>query len=314
MKGIAAICCLLTAPLFAWAQPEPDRRFPFFAYATGDSGSRMITYTPSQLDPRFEANQRKLATSSIRADLEALRPTFDGLVLYGYHEACTPRIVAVAQELKFKAILLAIWDVKSAAEIDGVAALARLHEKDLALGVLVGNEGITFKRYEEQDLTIAGQRLRRTLPAGIPIATGEPLVGYQKAFVTNYGDFLAPNIHPVFDRANLGPEDAAAWARQEAVALAKRSGKPVLLKETGFPHAGKDIYRPETQQAFWAAYRKPGTLVRLKEADQAWVYHGVAFDAFDLPWKAQDSKLEIERSWGLFSQDRKAYPALSAWK
>src|SRR3954462_14519152 len=124
------------------AHAEPDKRFPLFEALTGDSPPRLVTYTPSQLDPRQEVNQRKLATSSIRADLEALRPAFDGLVLYGYHEAGTPRVLAVAKDLKYRVVLLAIWDPKSAAEVDGVAAAARLHADDFALGVLVGNEGI----------------------------------------------------------------------------------------------------------------------------------------------------------------------------
>src|SRR5436305_943088 len=141
---------LLTALLAGTVLPAPartdepqDKRFPFFAYLTGAPTATMIAYTPSQLDPRQEVNQRRLATSSIRADLEALRPAFDGLVLYGYHEACTPRLLAVAKSLGFRAVLLGVWDPKSAAELDGVAELARMYENDLAVGVIVGNEGIT---------------------------------------------------------------------------------------------------------------------------------------------------------------------------
>ena len=70
------------------ADQKPDKRFPLFAYLTGEPTATMIAYTPSQLDPRQSANQRNLTTSSIRADLKALRSSFDGLVLYGYHEAC----------------------------------------------------------------------------------------------------------------------------------------------------------------------------------------------------------------------------------
>src|SRR5579872_1813393 len=103
------------------AAAEPDRRNPLFAALTASDAPTLVTYTPSQLDPRQEVNQRRLATSSIRADLVALRLAFDGLVLYGYHEACTPRILAVARDLKFRVVLLAIWDPKSTAEIDGVA-------------------------------------------------------------------------------------------------------------------------------------------------------------------------------------------------
>jgi exo-beta-1,3-glucanase (GH17 family) len=312
--SLAAALAFALVPCLLRAGPEPAKEPPLFAYLTGTPSPTLITYTPSQLDPRQEANQRKLATSSIRADLQALRPHFDGLVLYGYHEACTPRILAVAKALKFRAVLLGIWDPKSAAEVDGVAELARLYHKVMALGVLVGNEGITFKRYEAEDLTIAADRLRARLPRGIPMATGEPLVGYKRAFVRDFGDFLAPNIHPVFDRPQLGPEAAAAWAREEAEKLARQAKKPVLLKETGFPHDGKKDYTPNSQKAFWQAYVKPGLLVRPRGAPQAWVFHGVAFDAFDLPWKAQATGLAIERYWGLFSNKREPLPGVEVWR
>ena len=58
------------------------QRFPFFAYLTGDRPPTMVAYTPSQLDPRQEGNQRKLATSSIRADLEALRQQREQVLQY----------------------------------------------------------------------------------------------------------------------------------------------------------------------------------------------------------------------------------------
>jgi exo-beta-1,3-glucanase (GH17 family) len=294
---------------------EPDRRFPLFAYLTGDSPAGVIAYVPSELDPRQDVNNRRLATSSIRADLAALRPAFDGIVLYGYHEAATPRILAVAKELKYRAVILAVWDPKSAAELDGVAALARQYETDFALGVIVGNEGVTFKRYEPDDITIALARLRPNLPKSVAVATSEPLYMYKEAFVREYGDFLAPNIHPVFDQKDLGPAEAAAWARTEAAKLATQMNKPVLVKETGMPHSGireAKTYTPAMQKAFWEAYLKPGRVAPI--GGSAWVFHGVAFEAFDLPWKAAESRLEIEASWGLLNPKRQPHPAFAAWK
>lgn len=311
MRRAFLLVAFAVAPA-ARAADEPDRRFPVFAYLTGTPTPSLIAYTPSELDPRNPANQRQLKTSSVRADLEALRPHFDGLVLYGYHEACTPRILAVAKDLKYRAVLLAVYDPKSVSEADGVAQLAHLHAADFALGVLVGNEGITFKRYELEDLTIAAARLRKKLPKDIPLATSEPLVGYQQEAVRAFGDFLCPNIHPVFDRPKLDPAEAAAWARKEAADLAAKVKKPLVLKETGFPHAGKAGYTPATQKAYWEAYLKPGVLARTGEG--VWQFHGVAFEAFDLPWKAAESKLEIEKSWGLLSAKREPYPALELWK
>lgn len=311
---LLTVLATLTLPLLVRAGEKADDRFPFFAYLTGKPVATMAAYTPSQLDPRQEANQRLLATSSIRADLEGLRPAFDGLVLYGYHEACTPRVVAVAKSLGYRAVLLAIWAPRSAAEIDGVAELARLYHKDLALGVLVGNEGLTFRRYEAEDLSIAAARLRKSLPAAVPIGTSEPLVGYKLEVVRSFGDFLAPNIHPVFDRPALGPAEGAAWARQEAADLAKATKMPILLKETGFPHDGKPAFTLASQKAFWEAYTKPGLVARPAGAGGPWVFHGVGFEAFDLPWKSEESKLPIEKSWGLLSPKRKVYPALGVWR
>jgi exo-beta-1,3-glucanase (GH17 family) len=302
---------LLLLPSACVSAASPDTRNPFFTYLTGQPSPTMICYTPSELDPRSEVSQRLLKTSSIRKDLEVLRDSFDGLVLYGYHEANTPRILAVAKTLKYRAVLLGVWDIKSATELDGVAALATQYQHDFALGVLVGNEGLTFGRYEEEDLAIAEARLRPRLPKSVPIATSEPLVGYGRDVVVKFGDFLAPNIHPVFDRKDLAPAEAAAWAREQATAIAKKAKKPVLLKETGFPHAGDAKYTRETQAAFWEAYLKPDVV---GGDEKAWTFHGVGFEAFDLPWKAAESKLEIEKSWGLVSPKREPYPALKAWQ
>jgi len=288
-------------------------KLPLFDYLTGGHAT-MVGYTPSGLDPRYEPNHLAHPTKSFRADLEALRPVFDGLVLYGYHEASTPRILALAKELKFRAVLIGIWQPKSAAELDGVAELVNQFRDDMALGVLVGNEGITFSRYETEDLKFAAARLRSKIPETVPLSTSEPLVGYKSEFVRQFGDFLAPNIHPVFDRPELGPADAAAWARGEAVHLAKQTDKPVVLKETGFPHGGKPKFTLQSQEDYWTAYLAPGTVDHPADANSVWVFYGVAFEAFDLPWKAEASNLPIEKSWGMLSSERKPYPAMKVWR
>jgi exo-beta-1,3-glucanase (GH17 family) len=89
---------------------------------------------------------------------------------------------------------------------------------------------------------------------------------------------------------------------------------PVILKETGFPHAGKDLYSAQSQADFWSAYLKPGRLTPAAGNDHNWIFHGVAFEAFDLPWKSEESKLEIEKSWGLMSAGRQPYPAFEVWR
>jgi len=307
----------------AWGQREPtppaglSRESPFrlFRELTGPRPPRLISYSPSQLDPRNPANQNALATTSLQNDLKTLKAAgFDGLILYGYNESVGPRIAALAKIEGFTILLPGIWDLRSSNEIDGVAKLVQLHRDDFALGVVVGNEGITFGRYEPIDLEIAAARLRAQLPPGIPLTTSEPLGSYDAEFVRTFGDFLAPNIHPVFDQPELNPVQAASWTRTQAADLAQRAGKPVLVKETGFPHAGKPSYTPETQKQFWEAYLRPGLLARDPGHPDLWRYHGVAFEAFDLPWKAEASQLPIEKSWGLFDNNRRPQPALEVWR
>ena len=49
---------LILAALTPTAQgDEADRRFPLFQYLTSQPAATMVTYTPSQLDPRQEVNQ-----------------------------------------------------------------------------------------------------------------------------------------------------------------------------------------------------------------------------------------------------------------
>ncbi len=309
-----ALLLLLDGPSVGRGDELILRSCKFFDYLGGKGTvPRMVTYAPSQLDPRSDASQKALKTSSIRADLEAIRPAFDGLVLYGYHEASTPRILAVAADLKFRAVVLAVWDPKSLAEIDGVAEMGNTHADDFALAVLIGNEGLTFNRYEEEDLVIAARRLRTKLPVGIPYSTSEPLVGYQRESIFEFGDFLAPNIHPVFDRPKMNPREAAEWVHIEAASLARRADRPVVVKETGFPHDGRNRYTPELQPEFWKEYTAPGLLVKSGTPGGAWRFHGVAFDAFDLPWRSEQSKIDLDKSWGMMSKDRKPYAAFEVW-
>lgn len=283
----------------------------FFNYLTRTPSSRMVGYTPAELDPRNPNNNVTLKSSSLRADLAALRPAFDGLILYGYNEACTPRIVAIAKQLDYRAVVLAIWQPKSMAEVDGVAQLALQHQEDLAIAVLIGNEGIIFGRYEFEDLQIAESRLRKLIGTKIPYSTSEPLVGYQSEKLLKFGDFLAPNIHPVFDLPDAKAPQAVQWVKSEARNLRDAALKPVIVKETGFPHAGKPIYTQQTQKNFWQEYTADGLLERKGEN---WVSFAVGFEALDLPWKSEASGLEIEKSWGLLSNDRKPYPAFEIWK
>ena len=126
-----------------------------------------------------------------------------------------------------------------------------------------------------------------------------------------FGEFLAPNIHPAVDQEKVEPNSAAEWVRKRGLALAKAGKKPVLVKETGIPNGGLPGYTPQLQQAFWTAYLQNGRLLKVEGG--VWVSLAAAFEAFDMPWKAEQSGLPIEGHWGLLNSKRTPYPAFDVW-
>src|SRR5439155_25331174 len=189
---------------------------------------------------------------SLRAVLAAQRPAVDWHIINGNDHDMTPPILAEAKRQRLRAVMLGIWDPRSAAEIAGVAELVRQYHADLALAVCVGNEGIMFRRYTFADLDAAATRLHKQLEkVRVPLSTSEPAVEYAQERVRRFGDFCAPNVHPVFDKKELtDPAGAASWARDRALAIAETARRPVLVKETGFASAGAKHFSPAAQAAF----------------------------------------------------------------
>ncbi len=290
----------------------PDR-FPFFNYLTGHPAPALVAFNPTDYDPR-QGKERRPSVASLRADLEALRPAFDGLILYSYDKDLTPRIFLEAKQLRYRAVLLGIYQF-SDEELKGTAELVRKYSGDLALAVVIGNEGLNFNRYKAEDLTAAKTRFVELVgkDISVPLTTSEPWSQYGQEFVQEFGDFLAPNIHPAFDRVEANAKESAKWARGRAVALAEALRKPVLIKETGLPHAGEERFSPQAQREFWEEYTRQGPLFSIPGKAEAWVSFAAAFEAFDLAWKAEESGMEIEGAWGLLNSSREPYPAFSIW-
>ena len=296
----------------AYAQEKTN---PFFQYLLGcHSVPALIAFNPSHFDPRRPLDLSNAALADLREDLRALSPNFDGLVLYEYLPGLSKDILATAQELGFQAALLGIWDPKKDEEIKGVADLiAQFHGK-LALAVVIGNEGLIDNRYTITDVQHAAKKLQALLPVGVevPFTTSEPIGEYGLTELREFGAFLAPNIHPAVDQDGVDPKAAAEWVRKRANTLAKVGKKPVLVKETGIPNGGLPSYTPDVQQAFWKAYLQSGRLAQTE--NEAWVSLAAAFEAYDMPWKAEKSGLPIEGRWGLLNVKRGEYPAFAAWR
>lgn len=307
--AIVVFTALLAAAVPSRAAGPPS--FPSFLQAPG---AAMIAYVPTGFDPR-QPPSGVWPAERIRADLAALRPAFDGLVLYDFRPDLTPAILEQAAALGYRAVLLGIWDPRSQAEIAGVATLVARWREQLALAVVIGNEGINDNRYDIADLTRARDRLQALTGVdgtALPVSTSEPSGDYGWPPLLAFGDFLAPNIHPAIDQANLAPQEAVAWVHRRAEAIARAAGRPVLVKETGLPNGGADGFSPARQAAFWTAWLAAGRLLPV-DPPRVFVSFAAAFEAFDAPWKAEELRDPMEGRWGLMSVERRPYPAFDAW-
>ena len=269
-----------------------------------------IAYSPSTSDPRPE-HRRVPKPEEIQADLQTLRPCFDGLILYSASEP-SDDILRLAKDMRFRGVVLGVWDVQSESELQ-TAVDPATRCPGLVKAICLGNEGLTFRRYTHEQLASAFVWMRKRLPA-MPLATSEPIAQYGDTVLQELPDFHAPNIHPVFDYGRNDIEGAVAWVVERADAVREVTGKPVLCKETGWPSGGAARFTPEAQRAFW----------RLLQArigrDPAPKVGFVYFEAFDLPWKASASGIPEEGHWGLWTAGRepkevvREIPALSNGK
>ena len=315
MSGlIMAFLVLLLTGVLGPDAARAENPSPFIGYLRGQRPA-LIAFNPSRYDPRTPPAGAYPA-DELRADLTALRPAFDGLVLYGFDATLTPGILEHAASLGYRAVLLGIWDPKSETETAGVADLVRRYRDRLALAVCLGNEGINDNRYTIEDLGGAREHLRRLTGTGaaVPVTTSEPAGDYGWPPLRQFGDFLAPNIHPAIDQGALMPRAAVAWGRGRAEAIARLAGKPVLVKETGVPNGGGAPHSPERQRAFWVEWLAQGRHASSGRPDPL-ISFAAAFEAFDAPWKALQLGNPMEAHWGLMTAgDSRIRPSMPGRK
>lgn len=314
-RALAALLATLLAAV--WRHQAQATQPDFLAYLQGEAPA-LVAFNPTGLNPNIPRAELWPA-DAIAADLAALRPAFDGLVLYDTRPEVTPIVVETAATAGFKAVLLGVWDPLSDPELALAAALIRRWQDRLAFAIVLGNEGINDNRYRIEDLAIARDRLRAQLGPQhqcVPVTTSEPAGDYGWPPLLEFGDFLAPNIHPALDRAELPPEAAVNWVRAQARAITVAAGRPVLIKETGMPHGGAPKFTPERQRLFWSAWLARPRFEPVAPAEgghTAFLSSAAAFEAFDTPWKAEWLHSPIEGSWGLMTIERHPYPAFRAW-
>jgi len=263
--------------------------------------SRFISYTPRSFS--LVGGQVTPATEiGIRKDLTLLRPFFDGIITYSSDKGIeiTPKI---ANELGYQAMIMGIWDPNSESEITNLLAAVKQYPTLIA-AVIVGNEGLYSRRYQEEDVKKAIRRIHQECPA-LPTTTSEPFFLYFKPELSPFfhsHDLVMPNIHPVFEKwfAPNSPTQGVEMVLQVAKQFKQTYPQPLLIKETGMPSGQTDHGFSASRQAlFWAELFR-----RFPTSDQQ---SFSCFEAFDGPWKPAEMSNNSpgdhgnEAFWGFFT-------------
>ncbi len=304
---VVLLCMAFVTGPAAAAETVPDR------LATTLATQRFVSYVPREFAMRYGTPQPATA-AGIRDDLQRLRPYFSGIITYGlgHGQALIP---ALAVEAGFQALIVGVWDPTDTAELDQAIALARQYPQQIC-AVILGNEGLFWKRYSARDLQTAAAYVRERLPQ-LALGSSEPFSVYLDSPAAPSLlalDLLLPNVHPRFEPwfkpDNL--QQASSFVVEVLQRLHAASDKPVLIKETGLPSApAEQGFTAERQHAFWRLL-----LQRIPAGPRQNV---AGFEAFDAPWKPRELQDEFgrlepsEAHWGLFDQHGNAKPALDAF-
>jgi exo-beta-1,3-glucanase (GH17 family) len=271
-----------------------------------------MAYTPSEFKV-INGKPIPASPESIAEDLQVLRPYADGLITYSVANGLAD-VVGLADKAGFRAVILGIWSPTDKYEVTMAVKLVRQYPK-LVRAIVVGNEGLFWKRYTWHDVQKAIKQIRRDVP-DVAVTTSEPMVSYLGSparLGCEDQDFLLPNIHPVFEPW-FHPE-SVTQATEFVLDIEKRlyalCNKFVLIKETGVPSGpSSEGFTQATQSAFWLNL----THKMRTQPHAALAY----FEAFDAPWKieeiARDSgrRDEREAAWGWFTSSRKPKEVVEA--
>jgi exo-beta-1,3-glucanase (GH17 family) len=306
--ALAAVCALASVNAEAQCRPRTAAAAALERLQSVMASGRYVAYHPTSLQLVAGAWTHADA-ASMREDLRVLRPRFDGLITYSSSHGAD-RIADIAASLGYRAVIVGVWDVADAGEVDRALAAAQ-RNPNLVVGISLGNERVFAKEstFEGIARTIRGARDRAPTLA---FTTTEPFHLFLESGsdpVLDASDFMLVNVHPVFESwFRDAPDSAGAQFVVNVVDLLAPRCSPVLVKETGVPTAPAELgFTPARQAGFYAALRARFPAERAR----AFAY----FSAFDAPWRVDDASPvpgvhPEEAHWGLYDAQRRAKPAI----
>ncbi|RUS25214.1 glycoside hydrolase superfamily [Jimgerdemannia flammicorona] len=203
-------------------------------------------------------------------------------------------------------VLAGIWfsdDARYKTEISSFLAILRSQPSSVLstnlMGVVVGNENVNSHFMNENTLIAhikdASAQIKGAGFNSVKITTSEPPNTYTKTIMDlSVIDFVLPNVHPYFGKVDVG--QAFSSFMSQVNALKKKTGKPFIVGETGWPSAGNTFGAAVPSLANEQLYAKD---VICKAPGQNLQYF--FFEAFDSLWK-QPGQFGVEQHWGVWNR------------
>ena len=255
---------------------------------------RWVAYSPT----RYEPGVQWADPDTMRADLDTLSKCgFSGVATYGTM-FWLDRIPQIAQEIGLEGVIMGVWistdTTANRQEIEKAIA-----QKVYVDGYCVGNEVLLRGDQNTTYLDSLMQLVRDS--TSLPVTTSEHVNLYVGGPFSDWllqkGDWVFPIINPT-DNDITNSSSARDWVQGQFETLAALAqGKPVLIKECGWPtsslNSSDTIWADEDTQ--WVYF---SSLDTLRDTTDFRFCH---FEAFDQYWKTW---APTQPFWGLYDTIR----------
>ncbi len=192
---------------------------------------------------------------------------------------------------------------KNLQEIDNLVKLANQYP-DIIFSLSAGNEATvdwTDHFVSVENVIEYVKRIKNG--AGQPVTFCENYVPWRKKLeeLVEELDFISIHTYPVWEYKHI--HEALEYTKQNFFGVAdKYPHKPVMITEAGWAtqSSGRGIDPKNASEEYQEIYFNGLIDWSKKEGIMTFV-----FEAFDEPWKGSKEKLEPEKHWGLFYENRK---------
>ena len=251
--------------------------------------------------------------AQVLEDLKILGKNWKLIRLYASDQHSQDVLEVIQREKVGLKVMLGIWldgrPGREAANATQIATGIRLANtyKDIVVAVSVGNEILVswsdHKLTEERAIEYV-QQVKKAVKCPVTVADDVLYWRQPEAKLARVVDFIAVHTYPMWGHEDIDTAMPSTIRNYESVRKA-HPGKTIVLGEVGwatFTNSEQNAPRAGDEQKQKRYYEDVTAWAKANDVTTFF------FEAFDEPWKGEGT----EGHWGLFSEGRKAKPAMQA--